>query len=195
MLLTKAEAQHWAKYLNKDWKTFFDQDEFWDGLYDAYNGKDVGLPLLPNTVTKWKLIKRLQCPPGKCGKCCHYGYAGMSPYDIKRMTDHGIDVSKCLVEMEDGSVNLVSQNGECPFLKDNACSIYEYRSETCFTFPLQTHNKQQLSIRLLCRPALELARKVIVDTMGQGGKLLLPDLTIIPETMESITPKILQEVN
>jgi Fe-S-cluster containining protein len=104
----------------------------------------------------------------------------VTAFDIKRMVDNGVDIDKLLWRNPDGSVHLVAEP-DCPFLKDNLCTIYAFRPETCFIYPLQCGDKNQLSIRLFCAPTLEMTRKVVVDAMNEGGKILLPDLTIIAE--------------
>jgi len=39
---------------------------------------------------------------------------------------------------------------------------------------------QQMTMRIKCPQALDVARKLITQAMSKGDKLLLPDLTIIP---------------
>jgi Fe-S-cluster containining protein len=105
----------------------------------------------------------------------------LSAYDVQRLKDGGVDINT-LITLPDGGVTIdADKNGRCPYLKeDNSCSIYAFRPETCFTFPIQKGREgEQLNIRLKCQPALELIRKVITDTVKDGGKLLLPDLTVI----------------
>jgi Fe-S-cluster containining protein len=179
MLLTKKENDHWAKYYGQD---FINNDEFWQDCLEVYYNRNIGLPLLYNTLTITKLIKRLKCPSGECGECCKcYKVVPLSAYDIRRFQDNGIDTSK-LITLQDGGVTIdADKSGRCPYLKeDNSCSVYAFRPETCFIFPIQKGKEgEQLNVRLKCQPALDLIRKVITDAINEGGKLLLPDLTVI----------------
>ena len=179
MLLTRAEALHWATYYKKDWQTYLDTDEFWNSIMTAYKNKDLPLPLLPNTQTIWKAIKRFKCIEN-CGGCCHYGIVPVTAYDVKRLSDNGIDLEKTIWSASDGSAHL-NASPDCQFLKDNKCTIYNIRPECCFVYPLQLGTKEQLRIRIFCKPTLDLARKIVIDAMKEGGKIIFPDLTIIQE--------------
>ena len=178
MLLTKKENDHWAKYYGQG---FVGADEFWQDCLKVYYDKNIGLPLLYNTITIRKLLNRMKCTPD-CGECCKcYKTVLLNPYDIQRFKDNGIDISKLIV-LKNGQVTIdADKNGRCPYLlEDDTCSVYSFRPEGCYQFPIQYSKEgSQLNVRLKCQSALELIRKVITDTINEGNKILLPDLTII----------------
>jgi len=180
MQLTKAEASLYAKYRGRD---FIEDEQYWLDVFEVYKDKNVLLPVEHTNLNVLKLLKLFECE--KCGECCKYKFVPVNAYDIKRLLDSGLDPEK--LSDRDGQSYLSSENG-CPFLKEG-CSIYSHRPETCFVYPLQGpadaesggKKIKQIRIRLKCRAALKLARKIIAQTMSQGDKLLLPDLTIIPK--------------
>ena len=76
----------------------------------------------------------------------------------------------------------------CPFLKENSCTIYDFRPDACYMFPFDGRDAvmdgkpaKQMRIRLICKPALVVARRVITQMINDSGKILLPDLTVIPK--------------
>lgn len=179
MQLTKTEASLWAKYWGRE---FIDDEQYWQDVFEVYKDQNILLPVEHTNLNVLKLLKLFECE--KCGECCKYKFVPVNAYDIKRLLDSGLG-PKTLSD-RDGQTYLNSENG-CVFLKDG-CSIYSQRPEGCFNFPLQGpvvaeaegRKIKQIRIRLKCRAALKLARKIITQTID-GSKLLLPDLTIIPK--------------
>ncbi len=179
MLLTKQENNHWAKYYSTD---FINDDQFWQDCLKVYYDKNIGLPLLNNAYTVYKLTKIFKCVDN-CGECCKcYKMVTLEAYDVAQFKAHGLDVEKLIVTT-DGRVSVdADKNGRCPYLnQDNICSVYSFRPQGCFLFPMQFGTPgKQLNARLKCQPGLVLIRKIITDTINQkDGKILLPDLTII----------------
>jgi len=112
----------------------------------------------------------------QCGACCRYDKVPVRPHDIKRAPEIRPYLS------EDGK-HLVTKGG-CPFLKDNRCSIYDRRPDTCWLFPLQSPVKgtfegkeiELVAVRLRCKAALNVVRLVLSES---AGKLeLSQDLTL-----------------
>ena len=82
----------------------------------------------------------------KCGKCCHTEDIILSAYDIFRLTTHlGMSAQEFIEKMGvaymgDFSklpvVTLKLENGNCPFLIDNLCSVQKVKPFSCAAFPL-----------------------------------------------------------
>jgi Fe-S-cluster containining protein len=175
MLLTKAEADHWAKYYGKEFT-----EDYWKDVFEVYQGKNILLPVEHTNLNVLRLLKGFKCD--KCGECCKYKLVPVNAYDIRRLLDAGLDTDK--LEEKAGQAYLISEGG-CPMWEDG-CSIYSQRPDTCFMFPIQGpvesesdgRKIKQIRVRLKCQASLELTRKIITQTISQGG-ILLPDLTII----------------
>ena len=84
----------------------------------------------------------------KCGKCCRdkKGYVYPVTDDIRKMAK-GMNMDelefrkKYLIEDTALITHLKSnEDGSCVLLKDNKCSIYEFRPQQCATYPFWPQN-------------------------------------------------------
>lgn len=164
-------------------------DEFWQDVFTVYHEQIVPMPLGLNDKTYQIVAPLLHCPPGECGDCCRYKWVALKPEDIERLlTAPGI-TREYLDSVCGDNEGAVCIKGVCPFLKDNKCSVYEYRPSICRTFPIQpgVMNRdeagkptEQMHIRMKCPASLNLARQIILQTLAHNeGLVLLPDLTVI----------------
>ena len=164
-------------------------DEFWQDVFTIYHEVLVPMPLGLNEKTYQMVEGFLDCPPGKCGECCRYKWTALKPADIERLlTAPGVtkEYIDSVCEEHEG---VISIKGNCPFLKDNLCTIYEFRPSICRTFPIQPGvmlrdeqgtPTEQMHIRMKCQASLNLARQIIIQTLAHNENLtVLPDLTII----------------
>jgi Fe-S-cluster containining protein len=84
------------------------------------------------------------CLTKKCGECCRtrfheklgVGYllvwVPLTPADKERIAGHfDLSVEQFVLEYDIDGPMLKMKNGECPFLKDNLCSIHEIKPEHC----------------------------------------------------------------
>jgi Fe-S-cluster containining protein len=189
--MTAGEQKMFAKYWGvQDLQT---KEEFWEEAFLTYSEANVPVSMIYNPNCVRFILDELNCPPGVCGECCHYPYTTITFHDMQRIaehTEHTMDELKALVKTENGLIWLDGSKG-CPFLKDKACSIWKYRPDICWLFPIQgalsskateTGNAvKQMSMRIKCRETFRVLRKMITYTLSDGKGLLLPNLTIIPK--------------
>jgi len=82
------------------------------------------------------------------GKCCvsrgNYGYVYLSFGDRKRLATFlkmkTAEFSAKFTEKEDGMIQLKYRDKDCPFLKNNRCSVYDARPWQCRTWPFWPEN-------------------------------------------------------
>ena len=73
-----------------------------------------------------------------CGNCCREVSAGLDDQDVLRLAT-GLDIEKdkfkkrFLTKDEDGET--IFRDLPCPFQSGNLCTVYDYRPETCRSFP------------------------------------------------------------
>lgn len=189
--MDEGTAKLYAKYWGG--KDLAHSDEFWEDVFEYYSQdyRDAPLPLEYNPSTVRMVLDMLDCPPGVCGECCRYNRIRVKPNDIQRIidnTEYTQEELDKLVIVDGNKMFLKGQPDGCPFLVDNACLIHPFRPDGCYLFPIQSSKEvisdgneiKQMQIRIKCRPALYIARRMITKVIDKGGKLLLPDLTIIP---------------
>lgn len=83
-----------------------------------------------------------------CGKCCtgSPGYVFLSAPDLDRLATHfqmeRTEFTKRYTRLVDGEYALLDRpgSGDCIFLKDKQCAVYEARPTQCKTFPWWIHN-------------------------------------------------------
>jgi Fe-S-cluster containining protein len=173
-------------------KNLADREEFWSDVFDQYSkdATNVILPIAFNPQSVRMALELLDCPPGECGECCRYERIPIFEYDVERIVSNTPYTKKEIYELStiiDKKVYLNGKDG-CPFLKDNRCTIYKCRPDGCYLFPLQSPKDaevngkkvQQMTIRIKCRPALWVARKIILRALKEGN-VLLPNLIVIPK--------------
>jgi len=188
--LDEYEVKLFSKYFGRD--NLVQKDEFWEDIFNYYSRElhDAPLPMVFSPSTLRIVTEMLVCPPGVCGKCCHYNHIQLSDYDVRRITEnteYTEDDMKKLIVVKDNKQTIDGSLG-CPFLKKNRCTIYKFRPDACYMFPFSGKSMmignevvKQMQIRIKCEPALAVARKIITEVMSKGDKILLPDLTVIPK--------------
>jgi Fe-S-cluster containining protein len=189
-LLTSGEQALFSKYWGRH--DLANYDEFWEDIFQYYSQElhSAPLPLEYNPLSVRMVHDMLDCPPGKCGKCCFYKRVHLSAHDILRIIDSKSateeELSKIIQKDEKGERYMSCSPAGCYFLKDNVCSIYKYRPDICYIFPfgssdceMDGRKTSQMTIRIRCKPALDLTRDLITKALKKGDKLLLPNLMII----------------
>jgi len=190
--LDEGEVKLFAKYWGRN--DLVEDEQFWEDVYQYYcrESHDAPLPLMFNPYTVRMALEMLVCPPGECGKCCYYPNTQVSPNDIKRIVENTSyteeDLEKLITVKDNKMAFDCGKPHGCPFLKRNKCTIHKFRPDACYMFPIsgkaamQGNEKvKQMQIRIICKPAMAIARKIITEAVGKGKSLLLPDLTIIPK--------------
>jgi hypothetical protein len=92
---------------------------------------------------------RFQCQGD--GRCCisrgKYGYVYLSFKDRRRLASHfGMTTTEFTVrytEKEDGLFQLKYTGRDCPFFRDDRCSVYEARPWQCRTWPFWPENRDR----------------------------------------------------
>jgi Fe-S-cluster containining protein len=192
--LTLEEMRMTAKYFgNAD---LVNNEMFWLDCLVNYQDKVVPLPLADNAASRRKLHDLLECPPGKCGGCCHYKNVPLSPDDINRLQNF----QDKLVKTEKG-LELHCENG-CPFLADGTCSIYGKRPDVCAEYPIQLPRESmmdgktlvhQVTYRLKCQASVNVIRAIMKEACHTAPMLLLPDLSLIPNYKDPLASFPVQE--
>ncbi|MFA5073005.1 MAG: YkgJ family cysteine cluster protein [Nitrospirota bacterium] len=85
------------------------------------------------------------------GKCCltrgKYGYVYLSFSDRKRLAKHfymtTTEFTAAYTKKTDGLYELVYTREDCPFLKENRCSVYPARPWQCRTWPFWPENMNE----------------------------------------------------
>lgn len=182
-VLTVEEQKLFAKYWGKELG-----EEFWADVNDLYLHSDalIALPVEFTLQNVQRVLSLLNCPPGKCGACCKYEKIQVSQEDIRKIVDNtqhkNIDVKS-----DKSGYYLDGSKGGCPFLKDDACTIWPYRPFTCYLYPIQGgrpallkgEQKNQMMIRLYCPSSIIITRRVIEMALENSNSMLLPDLSVI----------------
>lgn len=185
---TQEEQRLFAKYWGVT--NLHLNDEFWTEVLITYREKVVPVPLVYSPQSCRRVLEMLECPPGKCGLCCRYETAPIDTLDMKRIADNTEwDLEKLagIVKTNDQGGLFIPCTGGCPFLVDNACSIYDYRPNTCYFYPINTLRRGNLggqavdvmTIRIKCPTSVNVIRTLANESLAGGG-ILLPDLSIIP---------------
>ncbi len=187
--LTRGEQKLFSKY----WGTqdLEKLDEFWEDAYQVFLSEqiNVALPLKYNPTAVRMIHDMLDCPSGKCGDCCRYTDIPINQRDIDRIvanTGYTLEYLMSIIQPKGDEFNLAGKDG-CPFLKDNACTIYKWRPDTCYLFPIQSTGvswlvdgkpTEQMLFRIKCRISLAIVRNIFKNAMSPE-RLLLPNLTLI----------------
>ncbi|MFW6006930.1 MAG: YkgJ family cysteine cluster protein [Halanaerobiales bacterium] len=86
----------------------------------------------------------------KCGNCCKKLTITLTDEEIKDISEYlNISCEKMKEKYIERKTDYgyILQSRSCPFLKNNKCSIYEYRPEVCRSFP--NLHKKNINHRLL----------------------------------------------
>lgn len=190
--LTAEEQRLFAKYWGV--KDLHLVDEFWTEVLLFYTERVVPVPLPYNPYSARRVLEMLECPPGKCGLCCRYEKLPVDALDLNRIaehTDYSMEFLQSVLKVgDDGSIYIPCIGG-CPFLRDNACDIYEHRPNVCYFYPINQPRLaelggqpfQQMTIRVKCPSSVNIIRILMTESLASGG-LLLPDLSIVPPHKE-----------
>jgi Fe-S-cluster containining protein len=202
MILTIQDQTMFAKYYGE--QNLIDNDAFWVDVQKVYKDTDIVLPLVVNYKTIRIYQDYMKCNPGECGGCCNRDwYTSVSKHDYDRIKRNSPEILKILdehlVRSEDESITdeekkkigKMSIKGPCPFLKDNVCSIYEIRPDTCKFFPMQLEKHMisdidgekmdMMSVRIQCVQSVNAARSVFRELLDKSEDklLLLPNLNLV----------------
>jgi Fe-S-cluster containining protein len=188
--LTQAEQRLFAKWYG--YGDLAQRPEFWQDAYECFSKEEANIPLPIgyNALTVRMVLDMLDCQ--KCGNCCRYDRIPVYPHDLERIIEHTqftMEDMKKIIVSEKGKGYLKGTNG-CPFLKKNRCSIYKYRPDACYLFPIQSPKEttaegkavRQMIIRIKCPQTMEVAKKVIMRALNEGDRLLLPNLMVIEKS-------------
>ncbi|MEA2070060.1 MAG: YkgJ family cysteine cluster protein [Asgard group archaeon] len=77
-----------------------------------------------------------QCSNFTCAKCCIDTEMILSQVDIQRLMERGYEQDSFCYQDDDGFFRLRNSNGQCVFLKENRCTIYDIRPQGCRFYPL-----------------------------------------------------------
>ncbi|MCL2150243.1 MAG: YkgJ family cysteine cluster protein [Dehalococcoidia bacterium] len=162
-------------------------EAFWHDCLENYIGKSVVIPYDDTPAERLAITARVDCPPGTCGQCCrYYDRIAITPEEYKLIS---AKVRSRINIDADGSKLFLRPGGGCQFLKENACTIYEFRPAVCRAFPILAPREtmspdgtifRQLQMRLQCPPALSVIRAMLSRACSSGKLMMLPDLSIIP---------------
>jgi Fe-S-cluster containining protein len=166
-------------------------DAFWQDVLTVYKETALPLPVTATPQTLADIHALLDCPPGKCSECCRYRVTRLTMEDRTRLLEARIIDSAALDSMcvQDGDGISLKTEGGCPFLANNACTVYEQRPEICRAFPIiaasvgknqQGQEIQQVFVRVKCQAAITVTRRALERSFAANpGLLLLPDLTVV----------------
>jgi Fe-S-cluster containining protein len=114
------------------------EDDNW--AFRSYlKGADIPLSRLDRLVHELAVEVAAQVDCKACANCCKKMVPRLTRADIERLATHlGLTAAafklQFLREDEDGD-GLVIKDLPCPFLKDNACTVYDQRPSQCRSFP------------------------------------------------------------
>ena len=189
-VLTGAEQKLFAKY----WGTpeLEKSEEFWEDALKEFSkdGTKIHLPIQYNPQTVRLIQEALKCPAGECGKCCQHRPVPINITDIKRIRENTQYTGEYLKEAvihRDDKAYIRQIDAGCPFLGLNVCTIYKYRPDSCYLFPIVASEKvsvngksvQQMIVKILCPQTITVVRNIIEGALESGDKMLLPNLVII----------------
>lgn len=98
----------------------------------------------PEDATKKAIKNGLKLKCITCANCCRQLSPVFTEQDIKKIAKRQKKTPAALIKQyfrkSRESEGFVLRRMPCPFLRDNKCSIYAIRPETCKTFPHLTHD-------------------------------------------------------
>jgi len=154
-------------------KTDIDDDIFWNEYINTFRSMNLyrlALPLVDSPEVRAQATSLLKCKR-PCGDCCHFGFASINYADALRIIE-----GKGISWKELGEVStLMRRKGQndmwaikgnpCPFLKNERCSIYEFRPEVCRNYPiirsLWSDGHYMLTVSIRCDSGANMARDMI----------------------------------
>lgn len=80
-------------------------------------------------------------PCGECNACCRSSYfIHIGPAETRTLTRIPAELLFAAPDLPSGNVLLgYDENGRCPMLRDEGCSIYEHRPLTCRTYDCRVY--------------------------------------------------------
>jgi Fe-S-cluster containining protein len=112
----------------------------------------------------WFLREKIQFGCNKCGECCKNMDVPLTHYDIARLIQSGttldletlitlhpslgdeLDAVKLYGEYNTLYLTNKLSDNSCIFLENNACTIYNYRPNSCRTWPFSKDSQNKLKI-------------------------------------------------
>jgi Fe-S-cluster containining protein len=93
-------------------------------------------------------IKDNPCWP--CANCCKNVIVRVRDEDLGRWKkENRYDILLCLEEITAGAVFMIrKKNGECIFLTEKGCSIYDMRPKVCRLFPTSKKHAEEFNCKL-----------------------------------------------
>lgn len=173
-------------------------DGFWADVEQTLGkeGAVVTLPLAYNPQSVRRIQSMFSCPPGECGHCCRYHRIPITEADIKNIVDSGAKTGDEMVgkfKVDKDGPYFEGDGDGCPFLVDNACSIYEHRPNTCWLFPIMGEKQTMwgnkmvnlMQVRVFCHSTISLVRTIFGESINKsnGNLILLPDLFLVQKVV------------
>ena len=178
MKLSAGEARLFGKYYGQE---FLSQDGFWADVlaWLGPEGTNIAVPYNYNPTTVRMAHDMLQCPKGKCSLCCCYPQVPVEEHDLKRLTRAGFTLGEYQMGTREDGVRYINAKGGCPFLKDNLCSVYAFRPDACWLFPVQRSvGNDGMELRVKCEPGLAVAKQIFIEAQ-HNNLLVLPTLRCV----------------
>lgn len=108
---------------------------------------------------------------GYCGKCCYETEMPLTREDLNRIKSLGFKPEDFSVVVE-GVRRLRNVGGKCFFLKNNECTIYEFRPEGCRIYPLVLNDEGEVVVDDLCPLKDEIEREISREVLEKAKSAL-----------------------
>jgi len=128
------------------------------------------LPCIDSPETRAQATSFLKCKR-PCGDCCHFGFESINYADALRIVERkGISWKEfgdvCTLLRQKGKDDMWAIKGlPCPFLKDELCSIYEFRPDVCRNYPIirpfWSEGYYMLTVSIRCDAGVDMGRGMI----------------------------------
>ena len=93
--------------------------------------------------------KHIMCKKG-CASCCKNGNYPISQLELDYIMKGYISLDDNLKKIIQKNIATLQKGGECPFLINNECAIYEYRPVVCRVHGLAYMNAKNIVITPYC---------------------------------------------
>lgn len=189
-LLSEEEAHLFSRWAFCD--DLSHNDEFWEDAYKTLRKRcfNIPMPLVYNEHSVVMLTEKFKCQ--RCSDCCRFEVVPFSNrWEVQQIADYikiPEDEFRRRYVINERNYICLKTEGGCPFLKDNECSVYEVRPSVCRLSPIQKSGqmisvsgkqKNVLTIRVTCRPAMDLIRSVLTKASEHTNTILLPNLNLV----------------
>jgi Fe-S-cluster containining protein len=116
------------------------------------------------------------CEECKEPSCCTVAeVVALTDKDIDRLIEKGHKDFFHMVEREGRQFNSIKRCKPCQFLKNHRCTIYEYRPNVCWRYPMQINadtNKPLFLIAGDCCIAFNVMKQQIIDAIRKTDGLI-----------------------